>query len=337
MCKNTMLRRIMFAATALMGGLVAPDVFAQQSSATWSKAAPLPIARNEFPAVTVGDKIYVIGGAWTETKDGKSVDRLTDGFMTEYDPKTNQWRERARAPEGLSHQGAVVVNGKIYVAGGFAGGRHTLPSAGVYVYDPAIDRWQTLAPLSSPRGAVALASVGGLIYAVGGRQTESEGALTTHEVYNPVSNSWRKAAPLPSARDHVGIFVVDRKIHVIGGRTSDSFSNVGTHEVYDPGNDKWFSAPPMPTPRSSVAFAEYRGLLFVAGGECVKDGERLLSNTEVEAYEPKANRWLKFPALPTPLHGFAAATAADKLFFFAGSVPCGGGGKVADTHQLTLP
>jgi hypothetical protein len=57
---------------------------------------------------------------------------------------------------------------------------------------------------------------------------------------------------------------------------------------------------------------------------------------EVEAYDMKGNRWLKFPALPTGRHGFAAAVAADKLFFIGGSLPCGGNGKVPDMIQLTL-
>ena len=57
---------------------------------------------------------------------------------------------------------------------------------------------------------------------------------------------------------------------VIGGRTSTAMSNIGDHIIYDPAKDTWTSAAPMPTPRSRAcpAFAEYHGMLFVAGGEC---------------------------------------------------------------------
>ena len=331
MSKNTMLRRVILVAM-MLGTFAAPAAFAQQQAGTWSMATPLPRGLDENQAVTVGGKIYVVGGAWDERKDGKVIEHYTDGFMTEYDPQTNQWRERARGPEGLTHQGIAVLNGKIYLAGGFAGGHHTMPSAGVYSYDPATDKWEKLASLSDVRGGVALASVGGMIHAIGGRIMGEMGTIPIHEVYNPATNSWRKAAPMPTSRDHAGVFVVDGKIHVVGGRTGEAGENVGLHDIYDPATDTWTSAAPMPTPRSSVAFAEYHGLLFLAGGEC-RMGK---AYDDVEAYDLKAKSWVKFPALPGPRHGFAAAAAGDKLFFMGGSTRCGGGGKIADVLQLTL-
>ena len=88
----------------------------------------------------------------------------------------------------------------------------------------------------------------------------------------------------------------------------------------------------MPTARSSVAFAEYHGMLVLAGGEC-KMGK---TYDEVEGYDLKNGRWTKLPSLPGPRHGFAAAVAGDKLYLFGGSTRCGGGGKVADVLQLSL-
>jgi N-acetylneuraminic acid mutarotase len=303
---------------------------AQTQTGTWAKSTPLPRALDEMQAVTVNGKIYLVGGAWDDRSEGKLVERYTDGFMTEFDPQTNQWRERSRGPEGLTHQGIAVLNGKIYLAGGFAGGHHTMPSASVFSYDPATDKWQTLAPLSDVRGGIALAAVGGMIHAIGGRIMGEMGTIPIHEVYNPATNSWHKAAPQPTSRDHAGIFVVDGKIHLIGGRLGEASENSGLHDVYDPATDSWKPAAPMPTPRSSVAFAEYRGLLFLAGGEC-RMGK---TYDQVEAYDPKADRWITFPALPGPRHGFAAAAAGDKLFFMGGSTRCGGGGKVADMLEL---
>jgi N-acetylneuraminic acid mutarotase len=327
--------RVLAAAIISCAALTGSPASAQQPPGAWSTAAALPQGRDEVQAAAVGDKIYLVGGSWTETKDGKRIEHYTDGFMSEYDPKTDRWRERTRAPEGLTHQGIAVLGGKIYLAGGFAGGRHTLPSSGVYSYDPASDQWRTLAPLSAPRGSVSLAAVGGLIHAIGGRIMGEEDTLATHEVYNPATNSWGPAALLPTARDHAGIYVVDGKIHVIGGRTGEGTANVGLHDVYDPATDKWTSASPMPTPRSSGAFADYHGLLFFAGGEC-KPGAGARAFDEVEAYDTRGNRWVKFASLPTPRHGFAAAVADDKLYFIAGAGRCGGGDMRPDTLQLSL-
>jgi len=328
---NSLLRGTILA-ISFAGVLAMPPAIAQQkASATWSKAASLPHALDEQQAITVNGKIYLVGGAWDEKVEGKEdIEHYDSGFMTEYDPQTNQWRERSKGPEGLTHQGIAVLNGKIYLAGGFAAGHHTMPSPSVFSYDPATDKWQKLASLSDVRGAIALAAVGGKIHAVGGRLMGEMGTLSVHEVYDPATNKWNKAAPPPTARDHAAIFVVDGKIHLIGGRTGEAQENVALHDVYDPATDKWTSAAPMPTPRSSVAFAEYHGLLFVAGGEC----RMRKAYDEVEAYDPKADRWLTFPAMPGPRHGFAAAAAGDKLFFMGGSTRCGGGGKIADNLQL---
>src|SRR4029077_8154948 len=106
--ENTMLRRAILFAIMLAG--TAPA--SAQQAGIWSMGAPLPLARSEVQAATVGGKIYVAGGGWTEAKAGKQVEHYTDGFMTEYDPQTNQWRERARSPEGRTHEGLAVLDGK---------------------------------------------------------------------------------------------------------------------------------------------------------------------------------------------------------------------------------
>jgi N-acetylneuraminic acid mutarotase len=329
--EKTIGRFVRFASILVAVFAVFPAL-AQQPAATWSMATALPQGRSEIQAATIDGKIYVLGGAWTETKDGQQIEHFTDGFTTEYDPMTQRWRERTRAPEGRTHQGIAVLGGKIYLAGGFAGRAHSLPSAGVYSYDPASDHWQSLAPLSWLRGSVALAAVGGKLHSIGGRIMGEAETLATHEVYDPATNSWHMAAPLPTARDHAGVFVADGKIHIVGGRTGEGTANVALHDVYDPATDKWTAAPPMPTPRSSGAFAEYHGLVFYAGGEC-RDRK---TYDEVEAYDLKAGRWLKFPALPAGRHAFAAAVTGNKLFFIGGALGCGGSGKVPDMLQLTF-
>src|SRR5207244_3218202 len=121
--------------------------------------------------------------------------------------------------------------------------------------------------------------------------------------------------------------VVDGKIHVIGGRFDASTDNTGLHDVYDPASKTWTSAAPMPTPRSGVAAALYRGRIAVAGGEC--NGGKLF--TEAEAYDIKSGRWLTLPMVPSPRHGWNAATDGRTLFFPGGAPACGTG--ASDTLQ----
>jgi N-acetylneuraminic acid mutarotase len=303
----------------------------------WSKKAPMRHARNELQAAAVNGKIYAIGGGFTETKDGKPTDNITSGYTEEYDPGTDSWRERAPMPEGGTHNGIAVLDGKIYIAGGFAGNRHTLPQAALYSYQPATDTWRKLAPLGGPLGSISLTAVDGFIHAFGGRVMGEDTTIATHEVYDPGTDKWRAATPMPSSRDHAGIWVVDGKVHIFGGRTAGSDSSMTLHEIYDPKTDKWSTAAPMPSARSSGAFAEYRGLLFFAGGECKAAGTARTTFDENEAYDPKSGKWRKLAALPSGRHGFAAASVGNTLYYLGGSTECGSSGRLNDNLALTLP
>ena len=318
--------------------LAAGHADAQQGAmGTWAKKAPIRFARSEFQAAAVNGKICVIGGGRADVRDGKPFDSYTNGDTDEYDPATDSWRARTPMPEGGTHNSIAVLDGKIYIAGGFAGRQHTLPTASLYSYDPATDTWRKLASLSSPRAAISLAAMNGKIHAFGGRLMGEESSLPRHEIYDPKTDTWTLATPMPSSRDHAGISVVDGKAYLFGGRTGDADSSVVLNEIYDPKADTWSTASPMPTARSSSAYAQYRGLLFFMGGECKTTSAGKVSFDENEAYHPKTNTWRKLAPLPSGRHGFAAAPVGNTLYVLGGSTACGSGGKVADNLTFVLP
>src|SRR5262249_12792343 len=85
---------------------------AQASTGSWTKKHPLPTVRSEVYAAAAAGKLYVIGGQNAERADLYVND--------EYDPASDTWRERAGMPHGMNHAAMTSLNGKIYVAGGFA-------------------------------------------------------------------------------------------------------------------------------------------------------------------------------------------------------------------------
>src|SRR2546429_6812133 len=92
----------------------------------WKALAPLPTKRGSPVAVTVGDKMDVIGGATTLA--GSSAvhparPHYSVGAVEEYDPAANTWRARAPIPTPRHPAPAGGVNGKIYVSGGWRGRR----------------------------------------------------------------------------------------------------------------------------------------------------------------------------------------------------------------------
>lgn len=148
---------------------------------SWSRKAPLLTKRPEVGIAALDGKIYVVGGA----TPGDQASPLNQ----EYDPAADRWRDRAPLPHGLSHPGVAGLNHKLYAIGGFSGGGvHVGALDLAFEYDPATDSWRQLAPLSSPRGSVGVAAVGGKIHAIGGRGLDKI-TVATHQIYDPSMES----------------------------------------------------------------------------------------------------------------------------------------------------
>src|SRR5262249_58440526 len=94
-----------------------------------------------------------------------------------------------------------VLNGKIFTFGGFTSSVHQGAGDVVFEYDPASDRWRTLAPMKAPRAAVGVAVIAAKIHVIGGPGLDAVTGAT-HEVYHPPRGTGSEAAPLPKARDH---------------------------------------------------------------------------------------------------------------------------------------
>src|SRR5258706_1188653 len=126
---------------------------------SWRALAPLPTKRGSPTAVSVGEKMYVIGGA--VTGPGQSAvhparPHTSVGTVEEYDPAANTWRTRAAMPTARNHMAGGAIGGKIYVASGRVG-RAVISGASSDVGviegdDPsATTRSQPPASMTSPR------------------------------------------------------------------------------------------------------------------------------------------------------------------------------------------
>jgi len=174
----------------------------------WFAMAPMPTGRYGLATATVDGKIYAIGG----TRGGGAL-----ATVEVYDPVTNSW-STTPAPMPTARYGlaAATVNGKTYAIGGTGTVTGVLNLAAVEVYDPVANSWSTTAaPMTTTRTALAVASVNGKIYAIGGF---SHSALATVEVYDPVANSWSTTpAPMTAARFSLAAADAGGLIYAVGG------------------------------------------------------------------------------------------------------------------------
>lgn len=228
---------------------------------TWDLAAPLPMPMHHANAAVVDGTLYVLGGLV-----GLGFDEVGDTWA--YDPGADRWTARApMSPESARGSAAVgVIDGKIYLAGGY---RNDGAVTNVSVYDPVDDAWDhDLAPLPAPRDHLVGAAVGGVLYAIGGRDRFIAAITDRVDAYDPVADAWTSRAPMITGRGGMAAGVVDGSIVVVGGE-GDPMSPVGVFpqtERYDPVADTWTALAPMVTPRHGMGAAGFEGALYVPGG-----------------------------------------------------------------------
>lgn len=249
-----------------------------------------------------------------------------------WDLESRTWSRIIPLPRGLHHTTASVVDGKLYVIGGF-GSATWRPSSKNYEYDPQTHRWTVKAPMPTARGALAAGVVKGKIHLVGGAHRKLFNLVNTpvHEVYDPKTDSWETLAPMPTARDHLTVSVINEKLHAIGGRVDvDYNNNLNTHEAYDAKTNKWLPLAPLPTARSGITSQVLNGLIHVFGGE---SGEGTF--VENEAYNPSTNEWEIYKPIPLGLHGLASVVWKNQIHLLTGGPKPGGGG--SNKHLIFKP
>ncbi|XP_005997689.1 kelch-like protein 23 isoform X1 [Latimeria chalumnae] len=113
----------------------------------WSIVTTTPHPEYGLCSVPLNNKLYLVGGQTT----------ITDY----YDPEKNEWKQMAQMMERRMECGAAVLNGCIYLTGGYS------YSKGAYLqsiekYDPEQDKWEIVGNLPSAmrsHGCVCVYSV----------------------------------------------------------------------------------------------------------------------------------------------------------------------------------
>lgn len=207
---------------------------------TWKALAPMPTKRGSPVAVTVGNKILVIGGATTPPNTDVAAvhpaqPHIVLGTVEEYDPATNTWRERRPMPTPRNHTTAGVVNGKVYVIGGRVAAAFIGVGSNVDVveeYDPATDRWGAVkARMPTARSAMASGVYNGRIYVEGGEMQTAQYMMTFRalEAYDPAANRWTVLPSMPVSRHGLAGAVVGNRLHMVSGDVQSAGTGVHVH------------------------------------------------------------------------------------------------------------
>ncbi len=169
--------------------------------AGWKKVATGPHLQGLAMAPYKG-KIYRVGGFTAKNKEGEEHDLWSQDSFAMFDPATSKWTDLPSLPEQRSSFDAAVLDGVLYVAGGWkmAGEADSQWHNTAYKFDlrKKDAKWQKIADTPFRRRAIAAAAHDGKIYVIGGMQ-EKGGITRKTAVYNPENNTWTEGPELPKA------------------------------------------------------------------------------------------------------------------------------------------
>jgi len=237
---------------------------------TWATKTAMPTPRGDFAIAVFQDKIYTIGGS---IRAGQWTTELTD-VNEVYDPATDTWTTKTSMPIPKAGLSASVVDGKIYLIGGFTqpvNSTRKTTSKETLVYDPIADSWTTKTPIPTATLDYATAVVDNKIYVISGTsKAYSDNLINLNQIYDPKTDTWSQGTPIPypvqqaGAGATVGI-AAPKTIYVMGGFTSFYWPTNLT-QVYHPENDTWSSGADIPTPLYDLGVAIVNDHLYAIGG-----------------------------------------------------------------------
>ncbi|XP_019908019.2 kelch-like protein 20 [Esox lucius] len=219
---------------------------------------------------------------------------------------------RIRSSTSLSRQTSKQryredFNDMLFIVGGWT---PEDPSCPVEQFCPLENEWKNMASMTHHRGNVAVCSLQGNIYTVGGFDGVSY--KSSVERYDPQTNWWSNdVAPLTSPRSRVCVVEMNGYMYALGGY--DGMACTNTVERYDPKMNSWTKQAPMLSRRCGAAAAVMDGQLYVIGGS---DGVTAMNT--VERFNSLDGTWDACPAMSTPRENAGCCAYMGRLFAAGG-------------------
>lgn len=259
-------------------------------------------------------------------------------------PKIN-WSTAADSPIARHEAAGALLNGKLYVFGGYTNDGTLIPNLRSDVYDPVENTWTQIANMPKPgcTHAGTQAYGGKYVYFAGGYCGPGGGANQTFATtavwrYNADTNSWLAMPSLPEARAAGALAELGGKLHFFGGADINR-KDKAEHWVLSLNaiNQGWTSAAPLLTPRNHLGRAVLGGKIYAIGGQ-KGTNDRINQLTNVDAWDPVTNKWTPVTSLPKARSHISGATFAmdNKWIIVAGGMTNTTSTKGLSLNEMTL-
>jgi N-acetylneuraminic acid mutarotase len=263
---------------------------------SWLTRAEMPRLRSSFALAAVPNSagqwiVYVMTG-------GSNITQA-------YNVSTNRWSNKALFPQQIhSTNGAAVIGGKIYVAGGI--GVRRVAQSTLYRYTPATNTWAAISGMPSQGYRGVTGVINNQLYILTGCFAGADCDFGFDEAlafyrYNPATNQWATLADPPSEHEDGMAGVIGGKFYVAGG--ADGLNQL---DVYNPATNSWTTKASMPkgqfatSGRWDGAGVALGGKLYVIGGWQSDQNGQVIQTRSNFVYNPATNVWTAKAILPSP-------------------------------------
>jgi N-acetylneuraminic acid mutarotase len=270
---------------------------------SWRENAPMTAARAKLNAATIGEEIYVAGGA------GLSGPKSS---FDAYDPIGDFWRPLPPMPIGREQFGMASIDKQIFVSGGLAGNdRSAVLSRELWLYDSGSRTWTQKSSMPLARRGHVLLAWSGKLYAIGGAGEQPSKVM----VYDSLKDKWSiLPGSLAAPRSSFASAVWQGKLYIIGG-LSLTGTPMARMDRFDIASGKWSRLADLSIARSGLVAGVLKDRLHVAGGSTLSP-----SRTYVEhaSFDLKTQTWSNEPPLLSPRHSMAAVTSDGEWHLIGG-------------------
>nr|XP_020441643.1 kelch-like protein 41b isoform X2 [Monopterus albus] len=241
---------------------------------------------------------------------------INDTAVVAYDVSENECFLAAMSEQvPRNHVSLVSQKNQLYIIGGiFMDDENKDVPLQCYVYllDPVTSDWVALPPMPSPRCLFSIGESGNLLFAVAGKDLQTNESLDSVMCYNVEKMRWSETKKFP-LKIH-GHAVVSHKglVYCIGGKTDDNKA-LNKIFVYNHKQGEWRELAAMKTPRAMFGAVTHSGKIVVAGGV---NEEGLTA--ACEAYDFATNKWEPFAEFPQERSSINLVTSGGSLYAVGG-------------------
>lgn len=189
---------------ATLTGETSKMIYNTDNQSEWVYMTPMGEQRKNASAVTVNEKIYVLGG--------ENASGALKSFVA-YDTEKKTWETLPDYPgteTGICKTSMIAYNNEIYVIGGQTGtGANATVLKSVYAFNTDSKQWQKKADLVDGRTNLATAVCDNKVYAF-----SKAGATDKVDIYDLKTDTWETMV-MPGTSAILGASSVDNRVFVL--------------------------------------------------------------------------------------------------------------------------